>query len=74
LEEVKITNKEINRLALPAIISGIAEPLISLVDTFFVGQLGTEALAGVGYSGVLQASNLHCSVLLRQLTWSLYYY
>ena len=45
---MKISSKEINRLAFPAIISGIAEPVISLVDTIFVGKLGTEALAGLG--------------------------
>jgi len=44
----RITNKEIDRLAVPAIISGIAEPLISLVDTAFVGRLGTTDLAAVG--------------------------
>jgi len=45
---MRISTKEINRLAIPAIISGIAEPIISLADTYFVGILGTEALAGVG--------------------------
>ncbi|MBK7268705.1 MAG: hypothetical protein IPI07_04080 [Flavobacteriales bacterium] len=35
---------------MPAIISGIAEPLISLVDTAFVGRLGTADLAAVGIS------------------------
>jgi putative MATE family efflux protein len=43
-----ITGKEINRLALPAIISGIIEPVIALIDTAFVGQLGAAQLAGVG--------------------------
>ena len=33
---------------MPAIISGIAEPVISLVDTAFVGTLGTADLAAVG--------------------------
>lgn len=33
---------------MPAIISGIAEPVISLVDTAFVGRLGTTDLAAVG--------------------------
>ena len=33
---------------MPAIISGIAEPVISLVDTAFVGRLGTADLAAVG--------------------------
>ena len=43
--------KEINRLAYPAILAGIAEPLISLVDTAFVGQLGTTQLAAMGIAG-----------------------
>lgn len=43
-----ISNKEINRLAIPAIISGIAEPVISIVDTAFIGQLGIEELGAVG--------------------------
>ncbi len=33
---------------MPAIISGIAEPIISLVDTAFVGHLGKHDLAAVG--------------------------
>ncbi len=44
----KIGLKEINRLAGPAIIAGIAEPVISLIDTAFIGRLGTSELAGVG--------------------------
>jgi len=40
--------RDLDRLALPAIISGIAEPVISLVDTAFVGRLGTADLAAVG--------------------------
>lgn len=43
-----ITRRDLDRLALPAIISGIAEPVISLVDTAFVGRLGTADLAAVG--------------------------
>jgi len=43
--------KEINRLAYPAILAGIAEPVISLVDTAFVGQIGTIPLAAVGIAG-----------------------
>lgn len=44
----KIGLKEINRLAGPAIVAGIAEPVISLVDTAFIGKLGTQELAAVG--------------------------
>lgn len=43
-----ITRKDLDRLAVPAIISGIAEPVISLVDTAFVGRLGAHDLAAVG--------------------------
>jgi MATE family multidrug resistance protein len=43
-----ISFKQINKLALPAIVSNIAEPLISLVDTSIIGHLGTNELGGVG--------------------------
>ncbi len=39
---------DLDRLAIPAIIAGIAEPVIALVDTAFVGRLGTADLAAVG--------------------------
>lgn len=50
-----ISFKVINRLAIPAIIAGIAEPLLSIVDTAFVGHLpihAKESLAAVGLVGV----------------------
>ena len=43
-----ITRKDLDRLAVPAIISGIAEPIISLSDTAFAGRLGAHDLAAVG--------------------------
>lgn len=49
-----ISFKTINKLAIPAIISGIAEPLLSITDTAIVGNLNinpTEALAAVGIAG-----------------------
>ena len=49
-----ITFKGINKLAIPAIISGIAEPILSITDTAIVGNLTqnpTEALAAVGIAG-----------------------
>lgn len=45
--------KEINRLALPAIAAGIAEPIIALVDTAFIGHIGTAALGGIGIGSSL---------------------
>jgi putative MATE family efflux protein len=50
----KVTFKQINRLALPALIAGIAEPLLSITDTAIVGNIdkdATEALAAVGIAG-----------------------
>lgn len=49
-----ISFKQINKLAIPAIISGIAEPLLSITDTAIVGNIQvnpTEALAAVGIAG-----------------------
>lgn len=43
-----ITRRDLDRLAIPAIIAGIAEPVIALVDMAFVGRLGTADLAAVG--------------------------
>ncbi len=47
----KIPLKQINRLAIPAILSGIVEPLIGIVDTAFVGKSPSypvESLAAIG--------------------------
>lgn len=45
-----ISFSNINKLALPAIIAGIAEPLISLADTAIIGRLenGSDAISAVG--------------------------
>ncbi|WP_372745162.1 MATE family efflux transporter [Lutibacter sp.] len=53
-KKTKISFKAINKLAIPAIISGIAEPLLSITDTAIVGNIQehpTEALAAVGIAG-----------------------
>lgn len=52
--DAKISFKQINKLAIPAIIAGIAEPLLSITDTAIVGNLefnAVEALAAVGIAG-----------------------
>jgi putative MATE family efflux protein len=49
-----LSRKNINRLAIPAIVAGIAEPLLSLTDTAIVGNIpeyGLESLAAVGIVG-----------------------
>ncbi|WP_196886959.1 MATE family efflux transporter [Aureivirga sp. CE67] len=51
-----ITFKQINALAIPAIIAGIVEPLLSITDTAIVGNIKinpTESLAAVGIAGSL---------------------
>lgn len=50
----EINFKSINRLALPATVSGIAEPLLSITDTAIVGNIpvdGLESLAAAGIVG-----------------------
>ena len=47
----KITLKQINKLAIPALISGISEPILSLTDAAIIGNMdlnATESLAAVG--------------------------
>ena len=49
-----VSFKNINRLAIPAIIAGIAEPLISLTDIAVIGNVDEnpiEALAAAGIVG-----------------------
>ena len=49
-----LSRKNINRLAIPAIIAGIAEPVLSITDTAIVGNIpefGLESLAAVGIVG-----------------------
>ncbi len=50
----QVNFKSINRLAIPATISGIAEPLLSITDTAIVGNIpvdGLESLAAAGIVG-----------------------
>jgi Na+-driven multidrug efflux pump len=49
-----INFKSINRLAIPATLAGIAEPLLSITDTAVVGNIpvkGLESLAAAGIVG-----------------------
>ncbi|MBU2937948.1 MATE family efflux transporter [Lacinutrix sp. C3R15] len=49
-----ISLKHINKLAIPALIAGISEPILSLTDTAIVGNIdinATESLAAVGIVG-----------------------
>lgn len=46
-------DREIARLALPALVTLLAEPTYLLVDTAIVGHLGTEALGAVAVASTL---------------------
>lgn len=49
-----ITLKQINKLAIPALISGVSEPILSLTDSAIIGNMdfnATESLAAVGIVG-----------------------
>ncbi|WP_353777205.1 MATE family efflux transporter [Winogradskyella sp. 3972H.M.0a.05] len=49
-----ISFKHINKLAIPALISGVSEPILSITDTAIVGNIDTnavESLAAVGIVG-----------------------
>lgn len=49
--KTKISFKHINKLAIPALISGVSEPILSLTDAAIVGNIqinATESLAAVG--------------------------
>ena len=54
MQKIDISFKRIQQLALPAIIAGIAEPVLSSTDAAVVGNIsefGTESLAAVGIVG-----------------------
>ncbi len=54
MQKIDISFKRIQQLALPAIIAGIAEPVLSATDAAVVGNIsefGTESLAAVGIVG-----------------------
>jgi putative MATE family efflux protein len=54
MEKTNISFKRIQQLAIPAILAGIAEPVLSSTDAAIVGNIpefGTEALAAVGIVG-----------------------
>ncbi|HXH81049.1 MATE family efflux transporter [Nocardioides sp.] len=47
------TDREILRLAMPAFLALVAEPLFLLSDAVIVGHLGTAQLAGLGIAGAI---------------------
>ena len=49
----KISFKEINTIAIPAIIAGIAEPLISLSDIAILGNVENNAVEALAAAGIV---------------------
>ena len=52
----RLLDREILRLALPALGALAADPLVSLVDTAWVGRLGADALATLGIATTILVS------------------
>ena len=49
----RVDQRQILRLAVPALGALAADPLVSLVDTAFVGRLGTTPLAALGIDAAI---------------------
>src|SRR3954462_8477652 len=57
-------DREILRLAVPAFLALVAEPLFLLADAAVVGHLGTDALAGLGVAAAVLQTAIGLCVLL----------
>ena len=67
----RATDRAILRLAVPAFLALVAEPLFLLADAAFIGHLGTPELAGLGIAGaVLQTAVGLCVFLAYGTTAS----
>jgi len=59
-----LSNKQINRLAIPAIIAGVSEPILSLTDAAIVGHMPLNATVSLAAVGIV-------SSFLSMLIWVL---
>ena len=57
-------DREILRLAVPAFLALVAEPLFLLADTAIVGHLGTTPLAGLGIAGAILSTLISLCIFL----------
>src|SRR5690606_11123024 len=53
MEKTKISFKEIKQLAIPAIIAGIAVPLISLTDIAVIGNVTENPVEVIAAAGII---------------------
>jgi putative MATE family efflux protein len=65
---MKDLDRDIRRLALPALGALVAEPLFLLTDTALVGQLGATPLAGLGIASVVLQTVVGLLVFLAYAT------
>jgi putative MATE family efflux protein len=61
-------DREIRRLAGPALVALVAEPLFLLSDAAIVGNLGTAPLAGLGVAGAVLSTLVYLCVFLAYAT------
>jgi len=57
-------DREILRLAVPAFLALVAEPLFLLTDSAIVGHLGTPELAGLGIAGAILSTLISLCIFL----------
>ncbi len=57
-------HREVLRLALPAFLALVAEPLFLLTDSAIVGHLGTPQLAGLGLAGTVLQTGVSLCIFL----------
>ena len=57
-------DREILRLAGPAFLALVAEPLFLLTDSAIVGHLGTSQLAGLGVAGAVLSTLISICIFL----------
>ncbi len=50
-----ISLKQINKLAIPALISGVSEPILSITDTAIVGNMNKDATVSLAAVGIVGA-------------------
>ena len=62
--KTNVSNKQINRLAIPAIIAGVSEPILSLTDAAIVGHMPLNATVSLAAVGIV-------SSFLSMLIWVL---
>ncbi len=53
ISKITVNFKNINRLAIPATLSGIAEPLLSITDTAIVGNIPVNGVASLAAAGIV---------------------